>query len=73
MRGEHGWVKMEDHNGAIECAVILCAHCQAVIFMTPKARANVAWCGRCKAIVCPRCHVDGRCTPFERRLDTLER
>lgn len=73
MRHPHGHLAVvaEDGRVASERDVVLCAHCQRI--MTVGAgTTSFGWCGRCAAPVCPRCDADGRCTPFERRLEAAE-
>lgn len=67
---------------------ITCAHCNTVVFVKPGTAATVyeiydpllqatreepgAFCRVCMAAICVACHVAGRCTPFERRLEAAE-
>lgn len=66
-----------------------CGHCQQVIFTKPGSAATVylifdraswrwreeagAFCRVCMRPVCLACHDQGRCTPWERRIEAAER
>lgn len=72
----------------VECDTVTCGHCQRIIFLKPGAGITTylirhrnhqvteeagAFCRVCMRAVCLRCHDDGRCTPFEKRLEAMER
>lgn len=72
----------------VERDTITCGHCQRVIFVKPGTVATIylilnrasrryreeagACCRVCMRAVCLACDRDGRCTPWERRLEASE-
>ena len=81
------WTDPLGERPVVEMDTAQCCHCQAVIFLKPGSggRTFLAWvagqwqeipgmgCALCHAHVCWRCHADGRCVPFERRIARMER
>lgn len=72
----------------VERDTCTCGHCQRVIFTKPNTAATVylvldrrtltwreeagAFCRVCMRPVCLACHAEGRCTPWERKLEASE-
>ena len=52
-----------------------CCHCNAVVFVKPKADPSEmgGFCRLCMKHVCKKCEALGKCVPFERRLEEIER
>jgi hypothetical protein len=84
----HGYlIGVDPEAPTLERDSITCAHCCAIVFVKPGFGPTVylelrthqppiehagAWCGRCQAPVCLRCHADGRCTPWEQQMERME-
>lgn len=58
---------------------VTCCHCNAVVFLSdqqtgrPLSPDDVGgFCLRCMRNICKRCSTDGRCTPFEKKLEQAE-
>lgn len=71
----------------VERDTITCGHCQMLVFVKPRTASTIylipqfqapdkeepgAMCRVCMRAVCLKCHDDGRCTPFERRIEEME-
>lgn len=73
----------------VEYDTAQCGHCQRILFTKPGTASTIyliplgtpgqfrlepgAFCRVCMRPVCLPCHADGRCTPWERRLELAER
>jgi hypothetical protein len=60
----------------IEEDTFTCAHCNAVRFVKPGVIVGFrqgAWCRLCGGYVCPRPECANQCTPFEKKLEEMER
>lgn len=59
----------------VEIETHTCPHCNG-FFKTKGPGVDPAktsgWCGNCFAPICLACAVNGRCTPFEKRLAEVE-
>lgn len=57
-----------------ECDTFTCKHCNAVVVVEARCKPEEAggYCRMCMAPVCPAC-ADKPCTPFEKKLDAIER
>ena len=88
MRRPHGVLIVTDPEGAtFEADTARCGHCQQVVATKPGSGATVylvpaghgwreepgAFCRVCMAPVCLACHAVGRCVPWERQLEQVER
>lgn len=87
-RTSHGYLVVTDPHAPLrERDTLACRHCQRVIEVKPGTAATVylipdargayheesgAFCRNCMGPVCLPCDVDGRCLPFERRLEQME-
>jgi hypothetical protein len=51
-----------------------CKHCNTVVFVAARQRPENlgGMCMVCMGLICPRC-VGKSCTPFEKRLEQMER
>lgn len=75
MRRPGGYLQIINADGSmVERDSFTCCHCQRVVFVAPKAAPADCggWCFRCGKPQCPSCVADGRCTPFEKRLERAE-
>jgi hypothetical protein len=75
-------------DSTTERDTITCGHCQRIVFVKPNTVATVylipqwmgpdkeesgAMCKICMRAICIVCCEEGRCTPFERRIEEMER
>lgn len=62
---------------AQEMDTFTCAHCQTIVFLHERDGSRKAdqggFCVPCFKPVCGPCADNGRCTPFERKLEQYER
>ena len=58
----------------VEIQTFTCCHCNGIVMVEHKAGAHGSggFCGQCFAPTCLRCAQNGRCTPFERKLERME-
>lgn len=51
-----------------------CCHCSRVVEFVDNCgkKLEVNGCGMCRKPVCPICHAKGQCTPFVKKLETIE-
>lgn len=68
-----GYVRMSGPGGTAEADTITCHHCQQIVIVKPKAEEQTGFCRMCMKHICLSCARDGKCTPFEKKLDQLER
>lgn len=78
MRKPHGyalWVDPWDPSGQVERDTVTCAHCNRVSFVQPFQDASElgGFCRLCYRHICGPCADLGVCTPFERKLELVER
>lgn len=74
MRRPGGYAFATDFSGRVtEFDTTTCCHCSKVTHITPKMPPEQmgGWCRMCMKPTCPKC-ADSSCTPFERKLETLE-
>lgn len=88
MRGAGYATIVEPDRPLQEWDTCTCGHCQRIIFTKPGSASTVyliarptpgqfreesgAFCRVCMRPVCLSCHNDGRCTPWEKRLERSE-
>lgn len=80
MRKPQGYgVTKEPGKKDIEEDTFSCTHCNAIVFVSDQTTGKPlppddagGFCLRCMKHICKRCATDGRCTPFERRLEQAE-
>lgn len=63
-----------------EWDTITCRHCQRVVFVTKDAAGRVTapadrldFCRGCMSPICASCGAEGRCEPFEKKLERMEK
>jgi hypothetical protein len=59
----------------VEIETHTCQHCNGIVETKGPGvdpGKTSGWCGNCFAIICIRCATNGRCTPFERKLERVE-
>jgi hypothetical protein len=58
-----------------EADTITCCHCNRIVVLKPKTGLEDVggWCGMCMKGICGPCADLGECTPFERKLEEMER
>lgn len=60
-----------------ELDTITCSHCQRVVFLRPTPDGRMqdqgGFCRVCMKPVCGPCADNGKCTPFEKKLEECER
>lgn len=62
-------------GATVERDTFQCKHCQRVVFVQPRAAASDSggWCRRCMAPVCGPCADSGKCEPWEKQLEEIEK
>jgi len=86
--GYGAYTTREQDRPLAEYDTTTCGHCQRVIFVKPATACTTylivdratnrfreepgAFCRVCMQAVCLTCHADGRCTPWERRIEAME-
>ncbi len=58
-----------------EMDTITCCHCQTIVFLKPQQTGADAggFCRMCMKPICGPCADLGTCTPFEKKLEAIER
>lgn len=75
MRNPGGYAVITDPLAPTkEWDTFTCCHCNSIVNVKPFQAASDAggWCARCAKPVCGPCADQGRCTPFEKKLDAYE-
>jgi hypothetical protein len=75
MRRPGGYgVTKEPGKKDIEEDSFTCAHCNAIVFVTPFQHPADAggFCTMCMKPLCKKCAALGKCTPFEKVLEKME-
>lgn len=69
-----GHVEVMGPNGSTVRETFTCCHCNG-IKAVPAPGEPMGYCQRCHARECVPCatRLEGRCTPFEKRLEAYER
>jgi hypothetical protein len=75
MRRAGGELTITSPNGVEIRDTFTCFHCNRVVIVPLKADpvAIGGMCYQCMKLVCPGCVALGTCTPFEKKLDAMER
>jgi hypothetical protein len=76
MRKPQGYAIWTDPVTApVERDTFTCAHCNRVVIVAPKTDPTDlgGFCRMCMQHLCGPCADLGTCTPFEQRLDAMER
>ncbi len=52
-----------------------CGHCNSIVFVKPKEDPSKmgGFCTMCMSHTCAKCAGEGSCTPFEKKLEEMER
>jgi hypothetical protein len=69
----HGYAVISSPESTKEYDTITCAHCNSIVFLKKPGADAGGFCRQCMKGVCGKCADQGRCTPFERKLDAYER
>ncbi len=61
-------------NGTVEHDTFTCGHCNRVTIVPHRAAAEDmgGMCKQCMHLICTACVDNGRCTPFEKKLEAME-
>lgn len=76
MRRAQGYaVIVEPGKATVERDTFTCAHCNCVVFVEPMQAASDmgGWCMMCAKNTCTSCAGQLGCSPFERKIEALER
>jgi hypothetical protein len=72
-RGGHA-VWTGPHGPVVEMDTFTCGHCQRIVFVKPKpAEPPGGLCHICFHLLCDSCVGLGKCIPFEKQLEEIER
>lgn len=74
MNQARGLVTVTGPSGTVPRETFTCCHCNGLDFVPEPGAAEIGFCNRCFARECVPCakKLNGRCTPFERRLEQYE-
>lgn len=76
MRNAHGqaeWFGVDGTRDDRACDTITCAHCNSVAFVKPGPEPGTGFCRSCMQHVCGPCADLGKCVPFEKQIEAIER
>jgi hypothetical protein len=82
MRNPQGYAVWTDPNLGVakERDTFTCSHCNNIVFVKPQASATDmgGWCGMCAKAICKFCVTNsereqGKCLPFEKKMEAMER
>ena len=80
-------VVTDPDEGITEHDTITCVHCQMIVFVKPGSGYTIyliyqgngkyreepgAFCGKCMKPICIKCHNNGHCIPWEKKLERIE-
>lgn len=70
-----GYLLIASESGTTENDTFGCAHCNRVVVTKAgrPAEESGGWCLHCSKCICHGCATVGRCTPFEKKLDLIEK
>lgn len=72
-RSDGGYLVVTRDDGKVnEYRTATCGHCSYIIIYGRPPPANPlpgGWCGMCGKSICDTCCDDGKCTPFEKKLE----
>lgn len=59
----------------VEMDTFTCHHCNSIVHILPKASPDSlgGFCRMCAKMICAPCVDLGSCTPFEKKLESMER
>ena len=70
-KATRGFISDQGPDGERITETFTCCHCNVIVALDP--REPPAICMPCFKRVCEKCHADGRCMPFERKLERFEK
>lgn len=75
MRRPGGYLICTSPDGVVEQETFTCAHDQRIVVVPHRADPTEigGMCYQCMKLVCPRCVAAAVCSPFEKKLDAIER
>ena len=76
MRRPGGYaVTVEPGKQDVEEDTYTCCHCNSLVFVKPRQDPSEmgGFCTMCMKHICANCANEGTCTPFERKLEEMER
>ena len=74
MRNPGGYAIWTSPTSTVERDTFTCVHCNGVVFVKPGPGSDPGgFCMKCFANICGPCADLGKCTPFEKRLEAIER
>lgn len=70
-----GYASWTGPETLVEADTITCCHCNALVIVHAKQDPSDlgGFCTLCSKHTCSKCAGAGKCVPFERRLDAMER
>lgn len=76
MRRAQGYATIVDPDRPmVERDTFTCAHCNSIVTVEPMADPSTfgGFCCQCHKHICGSCADNGHCTPFEKKLEEMER
>lgn len=73
MSQARGYAVLSSPEKTEEWDTITCAHCNANVFLKKEGCDPGGFCRHCMKGVCGPCVDQGKCTPFEKKLEAYER
>lgn len=70
-----GYATVSSPDGIVEADTFTCIHCNTVVVVPVKVSASDmgGFCTMCMKPVCGPCADLGKCIPFEKKLEAIER
>ena len=76
MRRPGGYIRISDPEKPLfEQDTFTCKHCNAIVPVKPRQDPSEmgGFCRLCYGHICKRCSIVGSCTPFEKKVEDIER
>jgi DNA-directed RNA polymerase subunit RPC12/RpoP len=76
MRRPQGYaVTSEPGRPNVEEDTFTCGHCNSIVFVKPRQDPSTmgGFCRMCMTHICARCAGELTCSPFEKKLEAMER
>lgn len=73
MRNPGGCLIITTAMGTREYDTFTCAHCNGIVIVRAAEPMPGGYCCLCNKPICERCEAIGTCTPFEKKLDMMEK